>query len=509
MPVRTTTFGIHCGRSSCGGQRLDLAGPGPTDRGQSPISERYESLRNRSPGRDAIPTVAFVAEPAGQEAVLGFGRAGQVDPTSEPSGKARFLMRDLLVSLLILAFAAPAFQLQAQSLECGADEGQCLEDSFALACSARIEAFEDNCLAWVQRVESHSLAENPRWRLIAATAYFRMAEFAESVVVAERYRERSRTINQELLAQQPSGYYANQAYIGLANLASVETEDASEVIRLTRMALQADPGNRNTMMGLARMLTRRGESGDHREAADMYRAAYIAGGSRFWYLAANASGLYDSTGQSDRAEVFRDQVKKDSGIDEFEVEVKSVSFAEDLERAAVVFDTACQRYVIAIFGSETCANGIDTLVAATRSIASPAERRAIVGVATEGMRMLTVAGDTFGDETRQRETKFGSILREWIATDVATAATFVLWAQHRESGLDEYVSALERAVELAPDNGQYRFWLANGHIQQGRHEEAINHLRIARDTIPDDVGLRPERIDEVIREAEMASDLGR
>jgi tetratricopeptide (TPR) repeat protein len=190
----------------------------------------------------------------------------------------------------------------------------------------------------------------------------------------------------------------------------------------------------------------------------------------------------------------------------FSDEVVSPQFAQDLDHAAAVLETACQTYVISIFGPETCANGIDTLVAATRSTNYAPARRPIVGVATEGMRMLTVSEDVI---TEERTPEFGSILREWIATDAATAETFVLWAQHIHSGLDESVSALERAVELAPDNGRYRYWLAHGYIDQGRFDEAIEHFNLARDTIPDDFGFTPESIDRGIREAERARDTAR
>jgi tetratricopeptide (TPR) repeat protein len=445
------------------------------------------------------------------EAVLGFDRTGQVDPKRlfEPRGKARFPMRYLLAFLLILGFAAPEYRLQAQSLECGANDSQCLDDSFAVACSSSLEAFEQSCLAWAQRVEAHELAENPEWRLAAGAGYFNLADLTDSAAAAERYREQSRAIIQAVLEQWPTGSYARQAYMGLANLAFLETEDISEAIRLTRLALQAEPDNEISMWALATWLARRAENGDRREAADMYRAAYVARGSRSWYWAANALGLYRSTGQTDQAEIFLDQVSRDSGMDGFDEEVVSSSFARDPERAAEVLETACHSYIIAMFGAETCANGIDTLVSATRSVVVPAERRRIVGAATEGMRMLTIAGDATGEQLRQRQSEFGTILREWIATEAATAATYVLWAQHTDSDLEEGIAAFERAVELAPDNGRYRYWLAQGYIARRRFDEAIENLNLARDTLPENVGITVESVDREIRRAEYERALGR
>jgi len=118
------------------------------------------------------------------------------------------------------------------------------------------------------------------------------------------------------------------------------------------------------------------------------------------------------------------------------------------------------------------------------------------------MRLLTVSGDGSVEDQAQRRYSFGTILQEWIATNAATAAVYVLWAQHRESDLDESVAAFEHAVELAPDNGRYRYWLAAVYIEQGRFDDAIEHLTLARDLFPDENGFTPEAADRQIRRAE-------
>jgi tetratricopeptide (TPR) repeat protein len=196
------------------------------------------------------------------------------------------------------------------------------------------------------------------------------------------------------------------------------------------------------------------------------------------------------------------EVARDSGMVDFAAEVASPAFAQNLDRATLVFETACQNYIIAMFGPETCANGIDKLVAATRSTNYLPERRAVADVATEGMRMLTVSGAATAEEINERESKFGSILREWIDTQAATAATYVLWAQHRDSDLDEAISAFERAVELAPENGRYRYWLAQRYIEQERFDEAIEQLDLARGMLPENVGITSESVDREMRRAE-------
>jgi tetratricopeptide (TPR) repeat protein len=169
-------------------------------------------------------------------------------------------------------------------------------------------------------------------------------------------------------------------------------------------------------------------------------------------------------------------------------------------------ETACHSYIVPIFGPETCASGIENLVAATRATASQLQRRAIVDVAAKAMRRLTVAQGLSEEDRSRFSDGFGQILREWINSGAATATAYVLWAQHPESGLDESVVALERALELEPDNGQYRYWLSMAYIAQRRFDEAIENLTIARDTLPDNVGISTESVDTRIRQAESERD---
>jgi tetratricopeptide (TPR) repeat protein len=439
------------------------------------------------------------------EAVLGFNRTGQVDRKRpfEPLGKARFLMRYQLAFLLILGFATPEYRLQAQSLECGADDGQCLIDSLGLACSHTLEAFEETCLAWVQRVEAHPLAANAEWKLVAAAAYYSLAELADSEAAVQGYSERSRAINQDVLTRWSVGPFASEAYVGLSNLVLLESEDVSEVIRLGRMAVAADPEHDTTMWLLANWLVQRGESGDLREAADLYRSAYVAGGSRSWYWAANALSLYRSTGQQDQIEIFLKHVTRDSGMDGFVEEVVSSRFARDPERAAAVLETACHSYVIAIFGPETCLNGIDNLVEATRLPIALAERQSIVDAAIPALRGLAAMGGGSAAEPRGWHDRFGALLQEWVDSEVATAAVYFYWAG-TQSNVNAAVSGYETAVRLAPGNGEYRYRLARAIFKQGRLDEAIEQLGLARDTLPARSGITVESVDRQMRIIEMA-----
>lgn len=418
-------------------------------------------------------------------------------------------MHHLLLTVSAVAIAATVFESLAQSqlLDCGADDRQCLADNLRIACR-ETDAAAESCLDWVTReVETSSFAGSPEWMLTAARGYFLAADQLREEEEAERLRERSRAIFHDVLLTWPDSQYAMEAHMGLATIATI-ARDIAERISSLRNALRIEPGRRNTMVFLANALVDRGENRDLSEAADLYRSAYLASGDTpLWTHARAALELYASIGEADRAAAFRDEISRDSGMAEFADEIASEGFAQDLERAAAVLETACNRYIVAIFGPGTCETGIDKLVQATRTIAVPAERRSIADVATVAMTELSVSGAVAAvtaEERNRRDFRFGAILQEWIASGAATARVYVLWAQNPNSSLSEGIAAFERAVELAPDNGQYHYWLAQGYIWQGRFDEGIEHLMLARDTLPENVGLTPDIVDGEISRAELA-----
>lgn len=406
-------------------------------------------------------------------------------------------MRHSLVFLLILGFTVPVYEAQAQPLACGPDDRQCLEESLGLACSQT----EATCLDWLQQVQAHNLTENPEWRLIAAAGYAALRDLAGSPEDANRYRELSRSNYSEMLETWPDGYYAAQAYVGMAT----NTDDRDESIAMMRNAVSADPSNSITAFLFARFLLGRGQDDDYREAADAYRSAYLAQSRGGYYYAASALGLYAGTGQVEKADELRDQVARDSGINGFAEEVVSDEFFQDPERGTVVLETACHRYVIAIFGPETCLNGIDNLVEATRLPIALAERQSIVDVAIPALRGLASMGGGSEAEPRGWHDRFSALLQEWIDSEVATAAVYFYWAG-TQSNVNAAVSGYERAVRLAPGNGEYRYRLAREILKQGRFDEAIEHLILARDTLPENSGVTTESVDREILKAESGRD---
>jgi tetratricopeptide (TPR) repeat protein len=413
----------------------------------------------------------------------------------------RYLLIVLVAS--VVATNLPQSESRAQAVECSVDDLRCLTEGLQQACE-QPASVEESCVTWLSRVDRLDLTQYPEAQLLMAGSYYTLASrIASSEADAARYRERSRIAYQEVLALWPTGEYGFRANLGLANLA----DNGADKILFARRGMQAAPGDERAMRALAMILVSRGEVVDRREAAGLYLDAFAASGRPFsWYYAYRAIGIYEGIGLYEQASAAREMVERVSEVQRMSIDISSGRIAQDLSLAGEVLEVACDAYYIEISGSETCANAVDALATEASRLSVPLERRkAVVDVATEGIRLLGAAGDRTLtlEEISQRQQQQREHLQTWIDNGSAAAATYVRLAELTPD-LDERVATMERAVELAPNNGQFRYWLALEYIEQGKPDDAMEQLQAARSAAEEveDPGISLEAIDSRIRQVE-------
>ncbi len=352
----------------------------------------------------------------------------------------------------------------------------------------------------LNRLDAHPMQSAPEMRLIAASLYYRFASLSGSSD-AQNLRELSRIANREVLANQTNGFFAGGAYVGLANLA--ETHD--ERLGFLQSAVRADPDDMSLPELLAMHLSQRTDDASFAEAAEHMRRAYTLRARRDpdgtdlkrWHVGASVVGYYTRSEQPDKAAEFLEQLRRDSRMDVLAEDVLSVRFANDSRHAEQALRTACSRYIVGLFGADTCMNGITTLVDAVDTAAPDEHHLRLASVATEGMADLI----TGQDEETYREI-FVPILRRWVDYGVHTASVFMRYSNN-VGDAELSLWALENAVELEPDNGQYRYWLGIRYLDLGRYDEALEQLQRARPDMRE--GFDFELLDQRIRHAEAGS----
>jgi tetratricopeptide (TPR) repeat protein len=377
----------------------------------------------------------------------------------------------LLEAGLLLAPAS-----NAQESNCGADDTACLTASYEAACRDPARSTAARCSAWLRRLETHTFADEPAWRLIAAAAYYSLAEMNDSPGEVNELRRQSAFLLRTVIAENPAGHYASEAYLGLSALST----DLDENIEHLRNAVREDPANAPAAEILAHLLASKGSRTERLEAAGLMQNAYAnQRDSKRWYLAARAVALYEAAGALDRAQEFREQVYVDSEIEGVRDQLENIEAVDDSSSA---LSLVCNTYLVELFGRQPCMRGIETVVEAVKQENDPERQRRLAEAATAGMRLAINAPGISPAEKALFITTYKTFRELGIRSAKVEEAYSYLLEDPAEA-----LSALAKAVDLEPENGRLVYQLALAYLEQEQWQKAIDYLERARPILPQSI----------------------
>jgi tetratricopeptide (TPR) repeat protein len=375
------------------------------------------------------------------------------------------------------------------SPDCSADDSACLTRGYEAACRIPERATPESCDIWLKNLEAHEFAEQPAWRIAAAVAYHSLAEKSSSPELAEEYRERSARLYQDVISTYPTGPAASEAYIGLSAL----TDDLDEYVELMRRAVAANPNSAFALEFLSHSLEQRGSESDMREAASFLEAAYAdRSDPKKWYLGLRTVRLYEAVGELDRAQNFQKRMYSDSGFAEMEIEFGSL---DDIERVESTLSRACNDSLVALFGMDTCLKGIESVVQGVTAEQDSERQQLLADAASSGMQRAAVAPGVAAEE----HASFKATYELFISLGIHSAKVYEAWSNYLADP-DQAISALEKAVKLAPDDGALVYRLGLFYLEQERWETAIDTFEKARPNLP--AGFSRELLEMQLQRAE-------
>jgi tetratricopeptide (TPR) repeat protein len=380
----------------------------------------------------------------------------------------------------------------AQSVDCGADDFACVETDFTRACRDQPRTTRATCSAWLQRLEAHDFADQPAWQIVTALTYYDLADMADSTESARALRQRSRELYERVLAQGTRGFYASEAYLGLATL----TADLDTHISLFREAVAADPSRLAVSDQFALTLARRGSRTDLLEAAELLRNSFSGrkNSGRKWYVAAWAVGFYEQAGELDTAQAFRRQVYADSEMGRIADEAAR-GLLDDPESATAALAEICHTALVSLFGSTTCMSGIDAVARAAEHERDSQRRRLLAEAATTGITTVANAPGIGGTE----QERFRAIFEAFIARGIESPRVYVAYSDLLNDRRLA-ISFMEKAAILAPTDGELLYKLGVAYLGQEMWREAIDSFERARPILP--AGLSEELFARQLQRAE-------
>lgn len=401
-------------------------------------------------------------------------RAVWRDRRSASTGGEVFLPAERIQAALWAGIVVlPTAGTYSQPLECGAEDYTCLARSYELACREPSTA-ATTCEAWLERLEAHAFADQPAWQLAAAAAYYSLSEWSEATNATQELRERSTMLLENVLLEQESGRFASEAYLGLA----AWTDDLDENIALLRQALLADPSNAPAAETLARLLATRGSEPALLEAAEAMESAYLAQRDpKRWHLASSAVALYESAGETSRAQRLKERVFAESGMNQL---LDRLEELDDAARAKGLLGQACNVDLVALFGADRCLRGIESVASAVGLEQDLESQQRLAEAATIGMTSVINAPGFDSDE----EARFRAVYETFISLGVRSAEVYEAYSHLLDDPILARL-ALEEASDLAPQNGQLLFRLGLAYLNEGMWQKAIASLEKAEPLLPE------------------------
>lgn len=381
---------------------------------------------------------------------------------------------------------------------CQIDETSCVEDRIVEFCR-NLDARVSGCLSWIEELEIPSLSESVNATIAKANSYFSLSELIarqnipENADEVERYKRISKSLYQAVFDDDRSNV---EALHGLA----ATSETIEENSRWLREITEVDPSDHIASRALAGRMAGSGSSGAL-EAGKLTISAYdaVEASSLKWNIAKTALEYLKDSGIDEEYESFRQRVMRDLELDSIESNIREIIGAKDVDALQSRLAVACDPSVISIFDGSPCDSLVLLILALSETVPSPTKIK-VLDVTSE------LAKNMFGnmdiDSISEWHVRLRSELQEnFVARGVESAGIYSLYEVITRDNPELSVYAGLQAVELAPDNGQYRMILGQKYLSQGNSEAALEQFTRAKALLPDYMQLP---LDSLIERAEAA-----
>lgn len=338
------------------------------------------------------------------------------------------------------------------------------------------------CLSWIEDVESLSPPDSVDALIAQANSYHSLAILlgrernADNNAEIERHFATSRGFFQAAYDRDNSN---TDAMHGL----SATSESNEEKLRWARAIIAENPTDAVSILILSDLVP--SDSSGAREASTVYMNAYNATepSGRKWNLARSTLRILERGGLEAEHDAFKERVLSDLDMSNIESDFREYIATKNVSDLKARLVTACDVSVIGMFDAAPC----DALVMLilTMSESFDASERVEVLDHTAEMAKNIFGNTSFDSITEWYENLRSYIQLNFIAMGTDSAGIYSLNEVLTRDDPAESILSAQKAVELAPGNGQYRLILGHKYLSQGDADEAIAQFTHAKALLPE------------------------
>jgi tetratricopeptide (TPR) repeat protein len=376
--------------------------------------------------------------------------------------------RKLIFPLACLLVCTNPPTLAATPKTCPDGDFDCFERHQVAACYEPSTSTTETCRAWIHTLDQQASKGSSDAELRLAHASRALADLATDPAVQAKYNARARSIYRERIRRDADDA---QALLALATLA----DDDEEMIGLLQRGVALAPEEAASTHLLASKLHKRNRPGDALAAAIYMERAYDAMKPERWaHHASSTHWYYQQAGANDLAARFRARVIDDWGARTL-ADVADDTAPDDVERT---LEIVCDSYATGVLGTQMCGQSIAAVMRYLTSSGVTPRTQALADAAAGAMENFGRDEWALGCEPPESQPAFTSGLDTLLALGFESAP--VLSAFARVAPCGERLQTLQRAVELAPQDGDLVWRLGGAYASDGRWDEALTAYRRAK-----------------------------
>lgn len=377
---------------------------------------------------------------------------------------------------------------------CLISDSICLESKFFIACDPYSSSVVETCLNWLGDLERLPEPRHIQIKLLTAVTYYRLSELpaiirqeeqALKVAGFERYRQNSRDLFREIHEGDSSN---TDAMRGL----SYTTDDEEEKLQWSRRIVRTETPTGITCRILSNQLFRVYESGQGRERAAAEAAKCFVKSYHNtepqpgkWNIAAEAISSFETAGQTLQKSRFLTEVRSDIAPEKTLRELESMS---RLSPGEVEFSlkTLCLGSVRVMLGVEQCVDGL-TVALRSLSKVAPGVAASYADAVMEGIiELMRPTGIIVTEEITSEEVYFKALVeQEVLAKKIESGKVYAAYSMLANADQEKRFDSQLKAVELEPENGDYRTRLGHLYYQRGEVELAKQQYAQAMELLPE------------------------
>ena len=370
---------------------------------------------------------------------------------------------------------------------CPDGDSDCFERNQVAACQEPSTSTTETCRAWIHLLEQQASTGSSHAELRLADANRAIADLVTDPASRSRHEGRARAIYLERIGRDGNDA---ESLIALATL----IDDENEKIELLKRGVALSPQNAHATQWLASALHERNASGDALAAARHMEQAYDAMKPERWaYHASSTFWYFQQADADDEASRFRARVIDDWGART----LASVTDDTALDDMEPTLEIVCDSYATGVLGPQMCGESVATVMRYLSSADVTPRTQALADAAAGAMESFGRDEWALGCMPPESRATFRSELETLLTLGFESAP--VLSAYARAAACGGRLRALQRAVELAPRDGELAWRLGGAYASDGRWDEALAAYRRAM-TLPTVVP--KSAIDEQIRTTE-------